>query len=75
MNAPHIVCEPSILHFGTPVVVISSENEDLAPMSSAFWLRWRCILGLSGAFQDHVEHDPHRTMRSEPAIGGRCRGG
>jgi flavin reductase (DIM6/NTAB) family NADH-FMN oxidoreductase RutF len=41
MNAPHIVCEPSILYFGTPVVVIS-ENEDgsanLAPMSSAFWL-------------------------------------
>lgn len=51
MNAPHIVCEPSILYFGTPVVVISSENEDgsanLAPMSSAFWLGWRCILGLS----------------------------
>jgi flavin reductase (DIM6/NTAB) family NADH-FMN oxidoreductase RutF len=36
MNAPHIVSEPSILYFGTPVVLISSENEDgsanLAPM-------------------------------------------
>jgi flavin reductase (DIM6/NTAB) family NADH-FMN oxidoreductase RutF len=51
MNAPHIVSEPSILYFGTPVVLISSANEDgsanLAPMSSAFWLGWRCILGLS----------------------------
>lgn len=51
MNAPHIVSEPSILYFGTPVVLISSQNEDgsanLAPMSSAFWLGWRCILGLS----------------------------
>lgn len=46
----HQVSEPSILYFGTPVVLISSENEDgsanLAPMSSAFWLGWRCILGL-----------------------------
>src|SRR6202042_1082484 len=46
MNAPHIVSEPSILYFGTPVVLISSANEDgsanLAPMSSAFWLGWRC---------------------------------
>ena len=47
----HQVIEPSILYFGTPVVLISSENEDgsanLAPMSSAFWLGWRCILGLN----------------------------
>jgi flavin reductase (DIM6/NTAB) family NADH-FMN oxidoreductase RutF len=49
----HQVIEPSILYFGTPVVLISSENEDgsanLAPMSSAFWLGWRCILGLGAA--------------------------
>ncbi|MDP4252489.1 MAG: flavin reductase family protein [Bacteroidota bacterium] len=49
----HKVSEPSILYFGTPVVLISSENEDgsanLAPMSSAFWLGWRCILGLNAA--------------------------
>jgi flavin reductase (DIM6/NTAB) family NADH-FMN oxidoreductase RutF len=53
MNAPHIVSEPSILYFGTPVVLISSENEDgsanLAPMSSAFQLGWRSILGLNAA--------------------------
>jgi flavin reductase (DIM6/NTAB) family NADH-FMN oxidoreductase RutF len=50
MQAPHVVTEPGILYFGTPVVLISSLNEDgsanLAPMSSAFWLGWRCVLGL-----------------------------
>ena len=43
--------EPAILYFGTPVVLISTVNEDgsanLAPMSSAFWLGWRCILGFA----------------------------
>lgn len=47
----HLTCQPSILYFGTTVVLITSLNEDdtynLAPMSSAFWLGWRCILGLS----------------------------
>ena len=42
--------EPQILYVGTPVVLISTLNEDgspnLAPMSSAFWLGWRCMLGL-----------------------------
>ena len=51
----HIVSEPAILYFGTPVVLISTLNEDgsanLAPMSSAFWLGWRCILGLSTVSQ------------------------
>ncbi|HEY2685754.1 MAG TPA: flavin reductase family protein [Steroidobacteraceae bacterium] len=49
----HVVSEPPILYLGTPVVLISSLNEDgttnLAPMSSAFWLGWRCILGLAAA--------------------------
>ena len=43
-------CEPPILYVGTPVVMISTCNEDgsanLAPMSSAFWLGWRGVLGL-----------------------------
>jgi flavin reductase (DIM6/NTAB) family NADH-FMN oxidoreductase RutF len=42
--------DPAILYFGTPVVLISSLNEDgspnLAPMSSAWWLGRRCMLGL-----------------------------
>lgn len=49
----HKTIEPGILYFGTPVVLISTLNEDgsfnLAPMSSAFWLGWRCILGLGAA--------------------------
>jgi flavin reductase (DIM6/NTAB) family NADH-FMN oxidoreductase RutF len=51
VNTPaHTAIEPGILYFGTPVVLISSTNEDgsanLAPMSSAFWLGWRAVLGL-----------------------------
>jgi len=47
----HVTIEPGILYFGTPVVLISTLNENgsynLAPMSSAFWLGWRCVLGLA----------------------------
>src|ERR1700685_954697 len=43
--------EPAILYLGTPVVLIGSTNEDgspnLAPMSSAWFLGWRCMLGLA----------------------------
>lgn len=49
----HVESEPSILYFGTPVVLISSLNEDgtynLAPVSSAFWLGWRCVLGIAAS--------------------------
>jgi flavin reductase (DIM6/NTAB) family NADH-FMN oxidoreductase RutF len=48
----HISVEPSILYFGTPVVLISTVNVDgttnVAPMSSAWWLGWNCMLGLGG---------------------------
>jgi flavin reductase (DIM6/NTAB) family NADH-FMN oxidoreductase RutF len=47
----NIQIEPAILYFGTPVVLIGSNNEDgshnLAPMSSAWWVGWRCMLGLA----------------------------
>lgn len=47
----HTVIEPKILYFGTPVVLISTMNEDgtpnLAPMSSAWWLNQSCMLGMS----------------------------
>lgn len=46
----HRTIEPTILYFGTPVALISSLNLDgtpnLAPMSSAWWLGWSCMLGL-----------------------------
>jgi flavin reductase (DIM6/NTAB) family NADH-FMN oxidoreductase RutF len=44
----HRTIEPAILYFGTPVVLVSSLNEDgspnVAPMSSAWWLGWSCLL-------------------------------
>jgi flavin reductase (DIM6/NTAB) family NADH-FMN oxidoreductase RutF len=46
----HRTIEPTILYFGTPVALISTLNADgspnLAPMSSAWWLGWSCMLGL-----------------------------
>lgn len=49
--ATNIQIEPAILYFGTPVVLIGSNNEDgsfnLAPMSSAWWVGWRGMLGLA----------------------------
>ena len=46
----HIEIEPKIMYFGTPVILISTLNEDgtpnLAPMSSAWWLNKSCLLGL-----------------------------
>ena len=45
-----IVVNPKVYYFGTPVVLVSSLNEDgspnLAPMSSAWWLGRSCMLGL-----------------------------
>lgn len=46
----HRTIEPTILYFGTPVALISTLNADgspnLAPMSSAWWQGWSCMLGL-----------------------------
>lgn len=51
----HIKSYPSILYFGTPVVLISTKNlngtDNLAPISSIFWLGWRCIIGLGTSSQ------------------------
>jgi flavin reductase (DIM6/NTAB) family NADH-FMN oxidoreductase RutF len=47
----HVQREPNILYFGTPVALLSTCNEDgapnMAPMSSIFFLSWRCLLGLA----------------------------
>jgi flavin reductase (DIM6/NTAB) family NADH-FMN oxidoreductase RutF len=51
----HVVPGLKVLYFGTPVVLISSLNEDgtanLAPMSSAWWLGQSCMLGLADSSQ------------------------
>ena len=48
----HHLSKPEILYFGTPVVLISTCNDNgtinLAPISSVFWLGWRCVIGISG---------------------------
>jgi flavin reductase (DIM6/NTAB) family NADH-FMN oxidoreductase RutF len=49
------ISHPSILYFGTPVVLIGTNNADgssnLAPISSIFWLGWRAVIGISGFSQ------------------------
>lgn len=51
----HATISPAILYWGTPVVLITTENEDgtynIAPMSSCWWLAHRAMLGLSGMSQ------------------------
>ncbi len=52
-NTVHQTIEPVIHYWGTPVVLISSVNEDgstnVAPMSSAWWLGYSCMLGLDAS--------------------------
>lgn len=59
MAERHLGIEPAILYFGTPVVLISTRNEDgsanIPPFSSAFWLGWRCVLGV-GAFSKTADN-------------------
>lgn len=49
----HRSIEPAIHYWGTPVVLVSSLNPDgstnIAPMSSAWWLGWSCMLGLDAS--------------------------
>lgn len=54
----HSVIFPAILYWGTPVVLITTTNSDgtpnIGPMSSAFWLGNRCMLGLASSSQTTV---------------------
>jgi flavin reductase (DIM6/NTAB) family NADH-FMN oxidoreductase RutF len=47
----HQISNPSILYFGTPVVLVGTTNSDetfnLAPISSVFWLGYRCMIGIA----------------------------
>ena len=64
----HVIAEPKILYFGTPVVLISSSNPDgsanLAPMSSAWWLGQTAMLGMSARSQTvaNLRRDPHCVL-------------
>ncbi|EME84106.1 uncharacterized protein MYCFIDRAFT_133576 [Pseudocercospora fijiensis CIRAD86] len=54
----HSEINPAIHYWGTPVVLITTVNEDgtynVAPMSSAWWLGTRCMLGISGESQTTI---------------------
>ncbi|KAK8081075.1 hypothetical protein PG997_008893 [Apiospora hydei] len=54
----HSVITPAIMYWGTPVVLITTENDDgtanIAPISSAWWLGHRCVLGLAAASQTTI---------------------
>ena len=49
----HTTISPAILYWGTPVVLLTTENEDgtfnISPMSSVFWLAHRAVLGLDAS--------------------------
>jgi flavin reductase (DIM6/NTAB) family NADH-FMN oxidoreductase RutF len=55
----HVSIDPSILYFGTPVVLVSTTGTDgrpnLAPISSVFWLGHTAVIGIgrsSGTLQN-----------------------
>ena len=54
----HQTIEPAILYWGSAVIIISTRNPDgttnLAPMSSAWWLGQRCMLGLAAQSQTTI---------------------
>ena len=65
-SADHLTITPNILYFGTPVVLLSTENEDgtfnLAPMSSAWALGQVVVLGVG------VEGQTAHNLRSRPEL-------
>jgi flavin reductase (DIM6/NTAB) family NADH-FMN oxidoreductase RutF len=66
-TAMHRTVEPAILYFGTPVVLVSSLNEDgspnVAPISSAWWLGWSCMLGFGAR-----SHTPANILRTGECV-------
>jgi flavin reductase (DIM6/NTAB) family NADH-FMN oxidoreductase RutF len=63
----HVTIDPAILYFGTPVVLVSTLNEDgsanLAPMSSAWWLGRSCMLGFGAR-----SHTPANLLRTGECV-------
>lgn len=63
----HTTLDPAILYFGTPVVLVSSLNDDgttnLAPMSSAWWLGYSCMLGFGAR-----SHTPQNILRQKECV-------
>lgn len=61
----HTTISPAILYWGTPVALVTSENQDgsfnISAISSAFWLLDRCILGFGA--RSHTPQNIQRTGR------------
>lgn len=66
LASDHLTIAPSILYFGTPVVLLTTENDDgsvnLAPMSSAWALGRTVVLGLG------AEGQTGRNLRVRPEL-------
>ncbi|KAL1597340.1 hypothetical protein SLS60_008924 [Paraconiothyrium brasiliense] len=58
MKDTHSIITSAIMYWGTPVTLITTENEDgtanIGPMSSAWWLGHRCVLGLASVSQTTI---------------------
>ncbi|KAK3670040.1 hypothetical protein LTR78_010071 [Recurvomyces mirabilis] len=58
MPDTHSVITPAIMYWGTPTVLITTINEhgiaNIGPMSSAWWLGHRCVLGLAAVSQTTI---------------------
>lgn len=63
----HREINPSILYFGTPVVLVSTLNEDgsanLAPISSVWWLGYNAMLGFGKR-----SHTPRNLLRTGECV-------
>jgi flavin reductase (DIM6/NTAB) family NADH-FMN oxidoreductase RutF len=72
-NKVHKTTDLKVLYFGTPVVLIGSRNEDgsanLMPMSSAWWLGDRCMLGVGNRAQtsDNLRRERECVLNLVPS--------
>jgi flavin reductase (DIM6/NTAB) family NADH-FMN oxidoreductase RutF len=66
LQRTHVVTDPAILYFGTPVVLLSTVNPDgspnLAPISSVFWLGRQAMLGINRNSQSWANLDRTREV-------------
>jgi flavin reductase (DIM6/NTAB) family NADH-FMN oxidoreductase RutF len=66
LERTHVVTDPAILYFGTPVVLLSTVNPDgspnLAPISSVYWLGHQAMLGINRNSQTWANLDRTREV-------------
>jgi len=74
--ATYVTISPKILYFGTPVVLLSTENDDgsanLAPISSAWALGHTVVLGLGPRRAERPQPRRQRVTRGMWRMGRRC---